>query len=246
MSFIKRVTDSKKVHKWFKKAKFVARGARAKLFEKESSGYPLQEMMDKGKLVKVICKSNLREGKLTFLEMKLAHALFPQNTPNPVDFRLSRGVFRSLTEIHLDPVPVHKELVAYQNKLSESQYRFGHNRKLPEWGAMKKVYAEKGGVAHEIATKMLGVGINVDLFHGNITNVSLHDPKRPVFFEPQIIGVDVLRDWAFRLNKPALRQLCIDKKTTLERFIEVELSGNQKQNATVALGEWWHWIRRLI
>ena len=246
MPHFKKLRDSVLVHKWFKSARFIARGTKAKLFEKESSNYPLQELIKKGKLVKVICKSNLREGKLTFLEMKLAHALFPENTVNPIGFRMSQGLFRSLTEIHLDPVRVHKELADYQAKLAECQYPLGHNRSLVEWGVMKRTYAEKGHVAQRLALEMLDAGINVDLFQGNVTNVSLHDPKKPVFFEPQIIGVDVLRDWAFKLNKSALRKLCRDKKLKLEKHIQSNLSENQKVIAIQALDEWWHWVEKLI
>jgi hypothetical protein len=47
----------------------------------------------------------------------------------------------------------------------------------------------------ELSDKMKAVGVDprVYLPRGNPSNVSLHNPSEPVFFEPKIIDVDLLR-----------------------------------------------------
>ncbi len=212
----KGIKDSILIHRWFDNAQFIARGANAKLFNKQESSYPLEKLYGIGDVVKVICKSNPREALLTYFEMKLVHALFPENTINPLAMRFNVGLFRGLTEIHMDMIPVHPELEIYQKMLGDTQARW-HNRKSAEWNECQIAYQERGSIAKLLANRMLEIGIDVDLFHDNKTNVSLFDPEHPVFFEPQIVGVDDLRD--FDYSRQTRYEMALNAAEKINKYI---------------------------
>jgi len=189
---VTRLVDSWKTHRWFKKGKWFARGAYAKVFRKVESNYPNRLLINRGNVVKVICKSNSNEAKMLFFELKLTHFLFPDSTLNPKKVRFVPGFVRGLTEIHVDEVPVHRELAAYQRFLSKHQLK-GYRRGGILHRACVDAQRKYGARALEISSEMDRAGVSSGI-HDNPLNVSYANPKLPVFLDTRIIGPDYLHN----------------------------------------------------
>jgi len=174
--------------KWLSSARFFARGEAKRVYRKKESSYPIRAIIENGNVVKVfhLLNQNGREkAKQIFWEMRIIHELFPQNTLKP------RGVFyrkplnqRAFVEVHVDEVPVHHELAKYQELLAREQTA-GHISGVQEVRDAYEVYYSKGAKMMELMKEMESAGIVND---NSFSNISLHDPNKPVFFEPSLFS----------------------------------------------------------
>jgi hypothetical protein len=173
----------KKWTTWIEKSKFFARGGFAKVYRKDKQ-YPCNFFRRRGEIVKVLGNSLIpnKNGKAQYWEMKLCHFLFPKYFPKVTGFRQLKDCF----EIHMEEVPMHKELKNYMDYLSDSQatgHRWGEKypkglelyKKLPSCYSSSKTM---------IALKEIeDAGIYPEL--ENNTNFSIAK-ENPIFFEPRI------------------------------------------------------------
>jgi len=230
--------SSRDFFSWFAKAKWDARGATTKVYDKVKSTYPRKYLLNHGNLVKVICKSSRRESKIVFWEMKLIHALFPEYTLLPRAVRYNDTLGRGLAEIHVNEVPVHKELASYMGALQRKQ-SFGHDRELKEYKACEDAQSEWGEFAHKVSSKMAEAGIR-SAIDENPTNVSLANPHKPIFFEPYLIGIEGIRG---AVTKEELMHLFQSKRKQLLEYIESpRFSPEKRQQLLSYVSNWEKWV----
>ena len=172
-----------KVGDWHKTARFFARGSTKRLYRKKESGYPKNLLLEHGNVVSIIEGGDRLEAKRRFWEMKIIHELFPENTVRPrgvIHRKLPNG--KDIIEIHVDEVPVHEALRKYQESLAERQLP-GHDPKSPLLNdCLESVYANLGKIS-QVGLEMKSAGVNMEL---NPTNLSLHNPIKPIFLEPYL------------------------------------------------------------
>ncbi|MBU0636284.1 hypothetical protein KKE06_04635 [Candidatus Micrarchaeota archaeon] len=153
-----------------------------------------------------------------FYEQKIIHALFPKNTPR---VRAVRRIPDSqVVEIHMDEVKVHPALKAYQDMLIHSEEPKHH------WGSREAKRNDGAVLRHhgkilEVEKEMRGAGIKAN-FENN-ANVSVANPKKPVFIEPQIVNILKLAKY---LRKARLTPA---KRAQIQRWLERLTNPTNKQ-----------------
>lgn len=209
------VDEAKRMHKWFLKSNWFARGGDARVYRKHESKYPVGFFKDRGDLVKVY--KNVGFAKFSYWSLKIAHELFPENTVRPRALRYNAHAKRA--ELHVDEVPVHKELLVYQSGVAKKRPEPStHNiklRKSPDYPVLELFQKKQGRVAEELTEKMARAGLYSG-FTENATNVSLANPAKPIFFESQV--GDISKTIAY-INDPK-NNISPAKKKKVEALIK--------------------------
>jgi hypothetical protein len=211
MGFLKRARDWKK---WYSKAKAFASGGTFSAYRKKR--YPKGYFCNKGNIVKVSFSGPVAQGKMFFYGLKIAHELFPKNTPvaNAVLGNKKRSGF----EIHMNEVPItnlHSQIMFLQEKLIRGGLKKEDKQRLQimldkNWELFNSSAVEK--VLTPLETEMQNFGIDPSLEHP--LNVSLKNPQNPILFEPEIYNVDLL------IKKVSASNLSSAKKKKVLSFVE--------------------------
>ncbi|MDD3159502.1 MAG: hypothetical protein PHQ98_00865 [Candidatus ainarchaeum sp.] len=120
-----------------------------------------------------------------FYESKLIHLLFPENTININAVRFDNKLKQY--EVHSDRVPLHFELDEYMEHITptdKNSSSSGHKFKSFYYKNMEDAYNLAKKSVLPVEKKMRDCGIRPGVRDENHSNVSLADPKKPVYFEP--------------------------------------------------------------
>lgn len=193
--------------RWKKKATAFAKGRYARVFRKNQTNYPVDFFTQRGNLVKIYEGDAVRgysmkstsiteeSARRIFYEMKIASLLFPQNTPKVRGFRKiekkDEGV--EFYEIHVDEVPVHKELKDFQ-RINTKQVKGSISKALRR---AKTKFSESKRFIDLLKKDFEKYGFFIDY---KFSNFSLANPRRPIHMEPELIKPDVLRKQIGKLN----------------------------------------------
>lgn len=173
--------------KTYKGAENFAQGGYTRVYRKRDMKYPLSSVFhSKGELVKFYRNDSEKNVPKMFWEFKIAHELFPKNVPQANGYRKMRGGW----ELHMQEVPIHKELAEYQAQLTKNTPKGYLNQAYHDFGGIEYtgcLYAQARHLAalEKVKSKMQEAGLEPSL--ENSTNVSFANPKKPVILELTIV-----------------------------------------------------------
>jgi hypothetical protein len=171
---------------WHKKAEPMAKGMFARVYRKKGM-YPQGLLLKRGEIVKVYHPlAQHHPVAQQFWALKIAHELFPTQVPKTKAY--SRTPFSQ--EIHMEEVPVHKELAEYQKMASKNPNDNWALENTPEYEACFQRFTAHHKTIKESEKKFALVGLKAGI--ENSLNVSLTNPNNPVFFEVEIANPIVL------------------------------------------------------
>jgi len=183
--------DQREWLKWKKSAELFARGKWARVYRKKETGYPRTYHSSKGNLVKIY--SDNKSYRQIFWGLKIAYALFPENVVKVRAFRKTTSKYQ---EIHVEEVPLNKELIGYLDLLKRTGK---HDFNSPEYKKLLRVTKKSKKEIDAIDNILEKAGFERT---ENASNISLADPRKPVLIEPEIINPERLVDFILDSGLP--------------------------------------------
>jgi hypothetical protein len=210
------ISKEVKFDEWQESKKAFARGRLKVAYDKEGRGSNNRFFDRRGNMVlRRLGDESSRPAIAKFYEMKIIHALFPENVPR------IRGVeeLANGALLHFDKVPLNPELKSYMDLLLQMRGKANvktHNYDSHEF-MMHHDMVRKNQVVRDITCQMRSMGLDThsSIYSlrplnirptGNESNVSVANPRVPVFFEPRINSPRKLRRRLRKMQLPEAKR----------------------------------------
>jgi|GEM_PF-1875655 len=181
----KRTVRTQTNPEWFRKVIPFARGANARVYRK-SGAYPMNILLGRGDIVKVYPNYSMHiKVAQQFWIFKIAHELFPEHVPKVSGYITTKNT----QELHMKEVPVHKELERYQDMFTKREGPY-HVEGSPEYEACWDKFLACKPSIDRAERKIRQAGFEPK--NENPTNLSLANPKKPIFLEIGLFDNDAL------------------------------------------------------
>jgi hypothetical protein len=190
-------------NRWFRRTKPFAKGAQALVYKQGRKCPKSCLLVNSGNVVKVYQYVSKAAVKKTYYSLKIAHELFPENTPFAKAFRSNDTVH----EIHVEEIPISKDFEKYLAAKRKTYGPMGIEQKRSPKNTrafnravhtLSETYRQHAQRLNQLETEMAKAGIDADNEH--LANVSLVHSQPPIFFEPTVYSTAKVRDFVSRQN----------------------------------------------
>jgi len=190
---IRRKTDL--FGKWEMRRKPFAKGVYKKAYVK-GTDFPAGVLFKhKGEIVlRGKSEYSKKTPVMRFWEMRIIHELFPHNVPK---IKAAESLRDGQYLLHFDYFPPNPELEEFMENMIRGDSWFAaikrHGKKVRQDKKVSSIDAEMKRMGIRPSIGLDPRNDKLPINGGNVTNVSIANPEKPVFFEPKIQDVELLR-----------------------------------------------------